>query len=156
MKVAVGSDHAGYEGTEQQHYKPAMIAHLRAAGHDVIDCGTNGPEAVDYPDYADAVCQAVLNGEAERGVLLCGTGIGIGIAANRHRGIRAAVCTSADMAKIAREHNDANVVTMGRRLLTLPECLDIIDAFLQTPFSGADRHQRRIEKMDRPPFEGRG
>jgi len=148
MKVAVGSDHAGFEGTDE-HYKPAMIAHIKAAGHDVVDCGTNGPEAVDYPDYADAVCRAILNGEAERGVLLCGTGIGIGIAANRHHGIRAAVCTSAEMAKIAREHNDANVVTMGRRLLTLPECLEIIDAFLQTPFSGAERHQRRIDKMDR-------
>jgi ribose 5-phosphate isomerase B len=146
MIIAVGSDHAGFE-EPLPYYKPAIVEHLKSMGHDVIDCGTYGPGSVDYPDYADKVCDQLLDGAAEYGVLLCGTGIGIGIEANRHKGIRAAVCVTPEMAQLAREHNNANVITMGRRLLTLPQCFELMDLFLSTPFSGGERHQRRIEKM---------
>jgi len=95
----------------------------------------------------------VLSGEAERGVLVCGTGIGMSIAANRFRGIRAAVCVNEEMARLAREHNDANVLCMGRRTMVLDECLRILKVWLETPFSGGERHRRRIEKLDRPDEE---
>jgi len=145
MKVAVGSDHAGFEGPPE--YKPAIVEYLLGKGHEVVDCGPDGAGAVDYPDYADKVCEAVLNGAAERGVLICGAGIGMGIAANRHRGIRAAACTTREMARLGREHNDANVLCLGRRILTLEECFELIDVFFDTPFSGEARHVRRIGKM---------
>lgn len=147
MKIAVGSDHAGFEGPPPL-YKPAIIEHLTALGHEVLDCGTNGPDSVDYPDYARKVCQAVLGGRAERGVLLCGTGIGVSIAANRHVGIRAAVCATPDMARLAREHNDANVICLGRRILPVEGCFRLVDIWLETPFSGGERHARRVSKMD--------
>lgn len=146
MRIAVGSDHAGYEDPPP-YYKPAIMDHLRKLGHDVVDCGTNGSESVDYPDFARRVCDALHEGEAERGVLLCGTGIGISIAANRNPGVRAAVCTSEEMARLSREHNDANVLCLGRRVLSLDECLRIVDAWLDTPFSGGERHRRRVDKM---------
>lgn len=146
MKIAVGADHAGYESPEP-FYKPAIVEHLKARGHDVVDCGTHGPESVDYPDYANAVCESILKGEAERGVLLCGTGMGISIAANRHKGIRAACCVTPEMARLSRTHNDANVICVGRRVLSLDECLQLIDIWLDTPFSEGERHQRRVAKM---------
>lgn len=146
MRIAVGSDHAGYEDPPP-YYKPAIMDHLRKLGHDVVDCGTNGSESVDYPDFARRVCDALHEGKAERGVLLCGTGIGISIAANRNPGVRAAVCTSEEMARLSREHNDANVLCLGRRVLSLDECLRIVDAWLDTPFSGGERHRRRVGKM---------
>lgn len=145
MKVAVGSDHAGYEGNPP--YKPELIKHIESLGHEVIDCGTSGPDSVDYPDYAQGVADAVLQGKAERGVLLCGTGIGMGIAANRNKGVRAATCATPEMARLCRDHNDANVLCIGRRILSLPQCLELIDIFLTTPFSGGERHQRRVCKM---------
>ena len=146
MRIAVGSDHAGYE-EPLPHYKPEIVKHLEARGHEVVDCGASGPEAVDYPDFAAKVCEAVSTGQAARGVLLCGTGIGMGIAANRQPGIRAAVCATADMARLGREHNDANVLCLGRRILSLEECLALIGVFLSTPFSGEERHARRVAKM---------
>ena len=146
MRIAVGSDHAGYEDP-QPYYKPAIMEHLRTRGHEVIDCGTNGPDSVDYPDFANNVAQTILSGKADRGVLLCGTGIGISITANRHPGIRAAVCANEDMARLSRDHNDANVIALGRRILTLEQCLRLIDIWLDTPFSGGERHQRRVSKM---------
>jgi ribose 5-phosphate isomerase B len=146
MKIAVGSDHAGYEDPPP-HYKPAIMEHLKARGHDVVDCGTVGPEPVDYPDFARKVCEAVRNGEADRGVLLCGTGVGMSIAANRHGRIRAATCATPEMARLARDHNNANVLCMGRRILSLEDCLALIDIWLDTPFSGGERHERRVEKM---------
>ncbi|MCX5772196.1 MAG: ribose 5-phosphate isomerase B [Candidatus Hydrogenedentes bacterium] len=146
MKIAVGSDHAGYE-TPGPEYKPGIMDFLKSLGHDVVDCGTNGPEPVDYPDFAKRVSEAIMKGEAQMGVLICGTGIGIAIAANRFPGIRAAVCTSPEMARIAREHNEANVVAVGRRILSLEQCLEIVKTFLETPFSGAERHKRRVGKM---------
>lgn len=146
MIIAVGSDHAGYEQPEPL-YKPAIIAWLQSQGHTVIDCGTSGPESVDYPDFANALCREVLNGNAHYGVLICGTGIGIGMAANRHPGIRAATCTSPEMVRLARAHNDANVITVGRRILTLDQCVELISLFLDTPFEGGERHNRRIAKL---------
>lgn len=146
MRIAVGSDHAGYEDPPP-HYKPAIMAHLEEKGHEVVDCGTNGSESVDYPDFADRVAEAVAKGEAERGVLVCGTGMGIAMAANRHKGVRAAVCVTPEMARLSREHNNANVIALGRRTLSLEQCKELIDIWLETPFSGGERHKRRIAKM---------
>ncbi|NLN93419.1 MAG: ribose 5-phosphate isomerase B [Candidatus Hydrogenedens sp.] len=146
MIIAVGSDHAGYEAPEPL-YKPSIISYLESLGHVVIDCGTSGTESVDYPDFADAVCEAILNGRADCGVLICGTGIGIGMAANRHRGIRAATCTTTEMVRLARAHNDANILAVGRRILPLNQCFELISLFLSTPFEGGERHSRRIGKM---------
>lgn len=146
MRIAVGSDHAGFEMPEP-FYKPEIMDYLAAKGHEVIDCGTNGPESVDYPDFAERVCRAILSGEAERGVLICGTGMGISMAANRHRGIRAAVVVTSEMAELSRSHNNANVICLGRRTTTLEACKAYIDIWLETPFSGGERHERRIAKM---------
>jgi ribose 5-phosphate isomerase B len=145
MRVAVGSDHAGFEGATP--FKPEIVKHLEELGHEVVDCGTNTKDPVDYPDFAQRVDEAVLSHEADCGVLMCGTGIGMSIAANRRAGIRAAACATPDMARLAREHNDANVLCLGRRILTLPECLELIDIFLVTPFSNAERHSRRVAKL---------
>ena len=147
MKIAVGSDHAGFEDPPP-HYKPAIIEHLNDLGLEVIDCGPDGPGSVDYPDYAEKVCEYVASGEADYGVLLCGTGMGISMAANRIQGIRAAVCLRPEMAWLTREHNNANVICLGKRLLTLRESLNLIDIFLRTPFDGGERHQRRVNKID--------
>ncbi len=147
MKIAVASDHAGFEGPEP-HYKPEIIKYLQKRGVEVLDCGAFGPEAVDYPDYAQKACDAILRGEADMGVLICGTGIGVSIAANRNKGIRAATCVTPDMAVMSRTHNNANIICLGRRILRLDECLKLIDIFLDTPFSEGERHVRRIQKMD--------
>ena len=146
MNIAVGSDHAGYEDPPP-HYKPDLIAHLGVQGHDVLNCGTDTSEAVDYPDVAEAVVAKVLSGEADFGILLCGTGIGMSMTANRHPGIRAAVCTTAEMARLSRQHNCANVLCIGKRMLSLEACKEIIDAWLDEPCSEVDRHQRRVAKM---------
>lgn len=145
MRIAVGCDHAAYEGDSP--YKPAIVAHIEALGHTVVDCGTHGPESVDYPDFAQRVCETILNGAADAGILICGTGIGMSIAANRYNGIRAAVCANETMARLAREHNDANILCMGRRILAIGECATLVDIFLATPFSGGERHSRRVAKM---------
>jgi ribose 5-phosphate isomerase B len=145
MKVAVGCDHAGFEGDAP--FKPAIAKHIEELGHDVLDCGTNGPESVDYPDFGNAVSEAILSGKADCGVLMCGTGIGISIAANRHNGIRAAVCVTPEMARLAREHNNANILCLGRRLLSLEQCLELVDVFFKTPFSNGERHARRVSKL---------
>ena len=145
MKIAIASDHAGFEGTPP--YKPEFIAHLTTAGHEVVDCGPSTPDAVDYPDYAEKVAQAILEGRAERGILMCGTGIGMSISANRFKGIRAATCTNMEMVNLSREHNNANVLCLGRRLLSLEECFEMIDLWLTVPFSTAERHERRVAKM---------
>ena len=146
MKIAVGSDHAGFEDPPP-HYKPAVIEHLKELGHEVIDCGTDSAEAVDYPDYGREVAQKVTDGEADRGILICGTGIGISIAANRFPAVRAAVVCSDQMAEVCRSHNNANIICVGRRSSTLEEVLRYIDTFLSTDFSSAERHHRRVEKM---------
>ena len=146
LKVAVGSDHAGFQG--DQPYKPELIAHLGVKGAEVLNCGTDSAESVDYPDIAERVCETILAGDADLGILICGTGIGMSMTANRIRGIRAAVCTSPQMAKLAREHNHANVLCVGVRLSTLDECKAIIDAFISEPWSTEERHRRRVQKIE--------
>ena len=146
MIIAVGSDHAGFENPPP-FYKPHIIALLQDMGHEVIDCGTGGPDSVDYPDFAQRVCEAVQQGDATSGILICGTGMGIGMAANRYPGIRAAVCVTPEMARLARQHNDANILCLGRRILTLDQCLDLLEIWFATAFDGGERHRRRIGKM---------
>ena len=145
MRIAVGNDHAGYEGP--QPVMPKILEHIEELGHEVVACGTHDAAAVDYPDFAQKVCALVLRGDADCGILMCGTGMGMSMAANRHNGIRAATCVTPDMARLAREHNNANVLCIGRRVLSLAQCLELIDIFLDTPFSGAERHTRRVAKM---------
>lgn len=146
MRIAVGSDHAGYE-EPGPYYKPEIAKRLEELGHQVVDCGPKGTGAVDYPDFANAVCDRILASQADRGILLCGTGIGMSMTANRHPGIRAAVCTSVEMARLSREHNDANVLCLGRRLLTLETCYEILETWLTEESSDHERHRRRVKKM---------
>ncbi len=140
MRISIGSDHAGFEMKEK------LEEHLRDAGHEVVDVGTHDEDSVDYPDLAAAVGRAVAGGEAERGVLVCGSGIGVAIAANKIDGIRAANVYDPEMARMSRLHNDANVVTMGGRYLPEEVARDIVDTFLDTTFEGG-RHQRRVDKI---------
>ncbi len=149
--VALGADHAGWE------LKEALKAWLMDAGCQVLDFGTHGPDSVDYPDYALQVAEAVTVGKVERGVLVCGTGIGMTIAANKVPGIRAALCGDVFTARMSREHNDANVLTLAGRLTGRETGLEILRAWLDTPFAGG-RHARRVDKigeMERVPPRGR-
>lgn len=143
MKIAVGSDHGGYE------YRKALIPEIEAMGHEVVDLGCPDESSVDYPDYGFAVAEAVARGECERGIAICGTGIGISIAANKVKGIRCALCTDPVMARLTREHNDANVLAMGGRIIGIEVAREIVRVFLTTPFSGAQRHQNRVDKITR-------
>ncbi len=140
VRIAVGSDHAGLD------LKSQLSAHLVAAGHEVDDLGTDSPASVDYPDFGAAVGRAVASGAAQLGVACCGTGIGISIAANKVPGVRAAVVHDVTSARLARAHNDANVVCFGARLLGLVVATDALDAFLAARFEGG-RHERRVEKL---------
>lgn len=138
--IAVASDHAGFA------LKQAVVELLRDEGFDVQDLGAHDQESVDYPDFADALAGAIADGPASRGVLVCGTGIGISIAANRHRHIRAALCQNSTDARLSRQHNDANVIALGARTLGPEVAADCVRIFLQTEFEGG-RHQRRVSKM---------
>ncbi|MDY0087817.1 MAG: ribose 5-phosphate isomerase B [Coriobacteriia bacterium] len=140
MRISIGSDHAGFQ------MKEMLAAHLRELGHDVSDVGTHSTESVDYPDLAALVGKAVASEAAERGVLVCGSGIGVAIAANKIDGIRAANVCDSEMAKLSRLHNNANIVTMGGRYLAEQTARDIVDTFLATEFEGG-RHQRRVDKI---------
>lgn len=138
--IAIAADHAGYD------LKSALIPELRALGYEVLDLGTGGHESVDYPDFAEALAQAIEGGRAKRGVLICGTGIGVATAANRHRAIRAAVCHDGTTARLARQHNDANVLALGARVLGAEVAKDCLRIFLSTEFEGG-RHARRVAKL---------
>ena len=138
--IAIASDHAGVG------FKESLKTMMSEAGRDVLDLGTNSPDSVDYPDFANVLTSAIGDGSAERGVLICGTGIGMSIAANRKRFIRAALCHSATDARFARRHNDANVLILGARTLGIEIARDCLGAFLDTEFEGG-RHQRRVDKM---------
>jgi len=138
--VAIASDHAGVE------LKSALKAELEAMGFKPLDLGTNGPESVDYPDYGHALAQAILDKKAKAGVAICGTGIGISIAANRHQGIRAALAHDDGTAKMAREHNDANILALGARVLAPETAKVMLRTFFTTDFGG-DRHARRVAKL---------
>ena len=140
MRIVIGADHAGFELKQQ------IARYLLAQGHQVQDLGTHSPQSVDYPDYAVRVARAVVAGEAERGILICGTGIGMSIAANKVRGARAAVCTDCYMARMARQHNDARILCLGGRVLGLGSALDVVEVFLRTDFVGG-RHAQRVDKI---------
>jgi ribose 5-phosphate isomerase B len=139
--VLLAADHAGYD------LKQDLARHLPDLGYEALDLGTDSPESVDYPDFAHRLAEAIERGEAERGILCCGAGIGMSMAANRHRGVRAANCLDERMAALAREHNDANVLCLGSRLLDPDQAKKIVWTFLETPFGGG-RHGRRVEKIE--------
>lgn len=139
-KLALACDHAGFT------LKQAIHRQLASAGMEIVDCGTNGTESVDYPDYGHAAARAVLEGLADGGIIVCGSGIGISIAANRHNGIRAALCCTPEMAVLARQHNDANILALGARIIDEATAFECVDAFLTTAFEGG-RHARRIAKL---------
>jgi ribose 5-phosphate isomerase B len=140
MKIAIGSDHAGLALKEQ------LRDRLTQSGHEVADFGTNSPESTDYPDFVNPVTQAVVSGAADRGILVCSTGIGMSITANKVRGIRAALCMNEDQARLTRAHNNANVLALGAKYTPLDLALDIAGTFLKTEFEGG-RHARRVSKI---------
>jgi ribose 5-phosphate isomerase B len=139
--IALGSDHAGFDLKEE------LKSWLIEQGYDVYDLGTHSRESVDYPDYGKAVAEALVSGAADKGLLVCGTGIGISIAANRIKNVRAALCRSGLEARLAREHNDANVLALGSRITGVEAAKDCVTEFLNTPFGG-DRHARRVALLD--------
>ncbi|NWO22712.1 ribose 5-phosphate isomerase B [Mogibacterium timidum] len=141
MKVAIGCDHAGYP------LKVAVEDKLLKEGYEIIDLGTDSTEPVDYPGYGKAVGEAVARGLAERGIVICGSGIGISIAANKVKGVRCALCTSVEMAEMSRRHNDANVLAMGARMIEQGLAFKIVDRWFETGFEGG-KHLRRINMLD--------
>jgi ribose 5-phosphate isomerase B len=140
MKIALGADHAGAEA------KDRLVRLLSEAGHEVEDCGADGTSSVDYPDFAVAVARRVADGDVERGILVCGTGIGMSIAANKVAGVRAAKCNDPSEAQLSRAHNDANVLCLGARVLDATVLAEVAQTFIDSPFEGG-RHARRVDKM---------
>jgi ribose 5-phosphate isomerase B len=141
MRVAVGADHAGFP------LKDTVIDALRAAGHEVVDCGTNSTSPVDYPDYADRVAGLIIGGQVDRGVVVCGSGVGASVAANKIHGIRAAVCHDTYSAHQGVEHDAMNVLCLGARIIGPSLAVEIVAAFGKAEFSGEERHQRRLAKI---------
>ncbi len=141
MKIALGADHAGFLLKEE------LRRELEAAGHEVADFGTRSAEPADYPDYAREVARAVASGECERGILVCFTGVGMSIAANRTPGVRAALAYNSDVTELTRRHNNANVLALGAKYTSLAQARERVRIFLETPFEGG-RHERRVRKMD--------
>lgn len=137
--IAIASDHAGYE------FKEALKAYLKGKA-EILDLGANSTESMDYPDFGYAVGKAIEDGKAQRGIVVCGSGIGISIAANRNKAVRAALCMNSTMARLSRQHNDANVLALGARLVGLEIAYDCVDAFLNTKFEGG-RHEGRVGKL---------
>ncbi len=144
MKIAIGSDHAALDAKEE------IKAFLADQGHEVVDVGTHSTDSCDYPDYAAGVSRAVQANEVERGILICGSGIGMSIAANRFKGVRAALCYTRELATLSRLHNDANVLCMGARTQSVNAMEGIIKPWLSTEFEG-DRHSKRLEKIESTP-----
>jgi ribose 5-phosphate isomerase B len=144
-RIAIVSDHAAYE------MKAMLVAELREAGRDVLDLGTTSTDSVDYPDYGYRLASAIASGRAQRGIALCGSGIGVSIAVNRHPACRCALVSSGLAARLAREHNDCNVLALGARLIGIETARDCVEQFLSTPFAGG-RHQRRVDKLSSPDF----
>jgi ribose 5-phosphate isomerase B len=141
MKIVIGSDHAGFS------LKQTCIHQLQRDRHEVIDCGTNTEESCDYPDFAHEVACQVAADKTIKGILICGSGIGMSMAANRHPGIRAALCRNALEARLSREHNDANILVLGARLTGADHAADCLKTFLATDFAGG-RHEQRVKKID--------
>ena len=141
LKVVIGSDHGGF------HYKEAVTDYLKARNIEFIDLGTHTRESCDYPEIAKAVAQKVVSGEYNRGLLICGTGIGMSIAANKVKGIRAALCSDTYSARVSRAHNNANILCLGERVIGEHLALDIVDIWLKTGFEGG-RHKRRVDMIE--------
>jgi RpiB/LacA/LacB family sugar-phosphate isomerase len=141
MRIALGADHAGFE------LKQNLLAYIKGLGHEVLDLGTNSTAPVDYPDYAEAVGKAVLNRQADRGVLVCGSGVGASVAANKLPGIRAAVCHDTYSAHQGVEHDDMNVIVLGSRVIASELARELVRAYLGATFSGEERHVRRLAKI---------
>lgn len=141
MRTVIGSDHAGFE------MKGTLAKHLRDLGHEVVDVGTNCAEPMDYPDFAEAVGRAVLNGRADRGVLVCGSGVGASVAANKLRGIRAGLCHDTYSAHQGVEHDDMNVLVLGARVIGLAMARELVSAYMAAKFTNEDRHVRRMNKV---------
>jgi ribose 5-phosphate isomerase B len=139
--IAIGCDHAGYP------YKSAVVSLLNGQGHHVLDFGTDSPESVDYPEFVHPVARAVLSGEADLGVVMCGSGNGVAITANKYAGIRAALCWKPELAELARRHNDANVLALPVRFVSEEEALAMVEAFVATDFEGG-RHGTRVAKIN--------
>ncbi len=140
MKIAIAADHGGFE------LKGEIITHLEKSGHEVINLGTDTPDSVDYPDYAEKCAREVLGGNVDFGIVVCGTGIGISIAANKIDGIRCALCTSPQTAALAKQHNNANIISLGGRTTDTDTALKIVDAYIAAEFEGG-RHQNRVDKI---------
>src|SRR5437016_169 len=143
MKIAIGSDHAGFQ------YKCKLREFLKSLGHEVTDFGTHSEEPVDYPLFIRPVAEAVAQGQFERGIVLGGSGNGEAIVANRIKGVRCVLCWNAESARLGRQHNNANLISLGERMITLEMALEIVRVWLDTPFEGG-RHQHRIELIDSP------
>lgn len=141
MKIGIACDHGAVE------YKQEVIAMLVNEGYEVIDCGCDGTKSVDYPDYGYRCAKLVQQGEVDKGIVMCGTGIGISISANKVKGIRCGLCFNTTMARLTREHNDANMLAVGQRTTGIEVVKDIVNTFLNTPFSEEERHVKRIEKI---------
>jgi len=142
MRIAIGADHAGFE------LKQIVGTYLRHRGHDVIDIGTSSDEPVDYPDYAEAVSKVLLEGRADRGVLVCGSGVGASVAANKIPGIRAGVCHDTYSARQGVEHDNMNILVFGARVIGIELAKELVDTFLAARFTGEERHQRRLAKIE--------
>ena len=149
MRIVVGADHRGYE------LKDEIAAALKQAGHEVLDVGTHSAHSVDYPDYARAIGGALTDGRAERGVLVCGSGVGASIAANKIRGVRAALCHDTYSARQGVEHDDMNVLCLGARVIDSELALELVRAFLDARLSGEERYRRRLEKVAEMERQGR-
>jgi len=149
MRIVIGADHRGYE------LKDEIAAALKRDGHQVLDVGTNSAESVDYPDYARAVGEAIVDGRAERGILVCGSGVGAGIAANKMRGVRAALCHDTYSARQGVEHDDMNVLCLGARVVGGALAMELVKAFLTARFKGEERLRRRLDKVAEMEREGR-
>lgn len=140
MKISIGNDHAGPD------YKKAIVQHLEAKGHTVINHGTDTFDSVDYPDFGHAVANDVQNGNADFGIVICGSGNGIAITANKHQGVRAALCWMKEIAALARQHNDANIISIPARYTSVQQAVEMVDTFLTTDFEGG-RHATRVNKI---------
>jgi RpiB/LacA/LacB family sugar-phosphate isomerase len=143
MKVAVAGDHAGFSLKEE------IVEYLRKSGHEVLDLGTYNTDPVDYPDYAEAVGEAILSGKTERGIIICGSGVGASVAANKIRGIRAGICHDTYSAHQAVEHDNINVLGLGARVIGSAVAQELVNAFVGAQFTGEERHVRRLEKVNR-------
>lgn len=140
MKIAIGNDHAGTE------YKLAIIGLLKSKNIEVSNYGTDGSDSVDYPDFVHPVAKDIVDGSVDRGIIICGSGNGASMTANKHQKVRSALCWTKEIVQLAREHNDANILSLPARFISLPQALEMVSVFLDTEFEGG-RHERRIEKM---------